>query len=106
MGDIGMIKGGGLPGCSDKKKGRRRHSRSQGHQQRSRGLPERRGGRNNKYRENKCNTKHDKAKSSARGVLTWHYTLPAKGGASGNVSPKFGIFRHTNRRAKVACSLC
>ena len=54
MDDIGMIKGGAfLEALLQTKKIRQRRSRSQG-QHRSRGLPERRGGRNNKYTANKA----------------------------------------------------
>ena len=80
MGDIGMIKGGACMEAPLKgKNGRRRRSRSLRHHQRSRGLPERRGGRNNKYKAHRCITKHDMEIRGARGVLTQGYTIPAKG---------------------------
>ena len=75
------------------KKCRRWRSRSQWHQQWSRGLPERRGERNNKYRANKCNTMHDKTISSARGVLPQCYTIPAKGGNILESFPEVWHFR-------------
>ena len=107
MGDIGMIKGGAcLEAPLKGKKVRRQRSRSQGHQQWSRGLPERRGGRNSKYKANICNTKHDKAIRRARGVLTQCYTIPAKGETYGKVFPKFGIFGQMKRRGTVEGSLC
>ena len=66
MGDIGMIKGGAcLEAPLKGKKGRRRRSRSQWHLQWSRGLPERRGGRNNKYKANKASQS-----------ITWQYAVP------------------------------
>ena len=92
---------GCLPGSPVKgKKGRRRRSRSQWHHQRSRGLPERRGGRNNKYRANKCNTMHDKTISSARAVLTQCYTIPAKGDNIRECFPKVWHFRTIETEGK------
>ena len=81
MGDIGMIKGGAcLEAPLKGKKGRRRRSRSQGHQQRSRGLPEIRGGRNNEYNANINTTMRDVTMSGARCALTWYEVVPVKGG--------------------------
>ena len=102
MGDIRMIKGGCLEAPLKGKKGRRRRSRSQRHRQRSRGLPERRGGRNNKYRANKCNTLHDKTISSARGVLTRHYMLPAKGNNIRECFPEVWHFRTDETEGKIS----
>ena len=88
MGDIGMIKGVAclvaLAG-----RGRRRRSRSQGHQHRSRGLPERRGGRNSKYKQ----TDTRQEISSARGVLTRYYTIPVKGDNIRESFPEVWHFR-------------
>ena len=107
MGNIGMIKGGAcLEAPLKGKKGRRGRSRSQGHRQRSRGLPDRRGGINNKYKANKCNTMHDKTISRARGVLRRCYTIPAKGDNIRKVFPELGIFGRMNRRGKVRYCLC
>ena len=101
MGDIRMIKGGAcLEAPLKGKKGHHRRSRSQGHQQRCRGLPERRGGRNNKYRANKCNTMHDKTISSARAVLTQCYTIPAKGDNIRECFPKVWHFRTIETEGK------
>ena len=49
---------------------------------------------------------HDMTISGARGVLTWHYTLPVEGETFGKVFPGLGIFGQTNRSRKVACLLC
>ena len=68
-GRIGMIKGACMEALLKRNKCRRRRSRSQG-QHRSRGLPERRGGRNSKYIANRGNTKHDMTIRSAKRALT------------------------------------
>ena len=74
MGDIGMIKEGAcLEAPLKGKKGRRRRSRSQGHQQRSRGL--KRGDK--QYIQSKQVQYYAwQVKSNARGVLTQCYTIP------------------------------
>ena len=65
MGDMGMIKGGAcLEALLKRKKCRHRRSRSQG-RHRSRGLPERRGGRDKKYKAN-----------IAPQSITWEYDMP------------------------------
>ena len=64
MSDIRMLKEGLLAWLLWQGGGRRRRSRSKG-QHRSRGLPERRGGRNNKYKPNKASQS-----------ITWQYVVP------------------------------
>ena len=51
------------------------------------------GGRNNKYRANKCNTMHDKTISRARGVLTRCYAVPGKGENIREIFPEVWHFR-------------
>mgnify|MGYP005821983547 CR=1 FL=1 len=106
MGDIGMIKGGA---CLVAQTRRRVVVDVVDHRGISSGLEvyrRRRGGRNSKYKAHRCNTKHDKTISNARGVLTQGYTIPAKGETSGDVFSKFGIFGQMKRRGTAACSLC
>ena len=55
MGDIGMLKGFACLAALRQRAERQRRSRSRQHRQ-PRGLPERRGGRNNKY---KAQMQHD-----------------------------------------------
>ena len=62
-----------------KKKGRRWCSHTQTNQRRSRGLPVKKRGRNNKYNANKCMTMHDKANSGARCALTRYEVVSVKG---------------------------
>ena len=54
-------------------------SRTGQQQRRSRSLPKRRGGRNNKYSANISKTMQDMTKSGARCVLTQYEVMPAKG---------------------------
>ena len=80
MGDIGMIKrGGACLVAQARRRGRQLHSRTGRQQRRSRSLPKRRGGRNNKYNANISMTMRDKTINSVRDVLTQGYTIPAKG---------------------------
>ncbi len=79
MGDIGMIKGGACLVALARERGRQLRSRTGQQQRRSRSLPERRGGRNNKYDANKCMTMHDMTKRDAKCALTRYEVVPVKG---------------------------
>ena len=99
-----VIKGrGGLPGCSGKKEGRQQRSWT-GHQQRrqSRSLPERRGGRNNKYNTNISMTVHDKTSNGATGALTRYEVVPVKGGNIREKIPGVSHFR-TDEPEEESC---
>ena len=65
-----VIKGGACLVALARRRGRQLRSRTGQQQRRSRSLPERRGGRNNKYNANICMTMHDMTMSVARCVLT------------------------------------
>ena len=54
---------------------------------------ERRGGRNNKYNENKCMTMHDMTKRDARCALTRYKVVPVKGGNIREIIPGVSCFR-------------
>ena len=69
----------------------RRRSRSPGHQ-RPRGLPERRGGRNNEYKVNRCISMHDMTSNDARRALTWYEVVPVKGGKHPGKYPRCFVF--------------
>ena len=74
-----VIKGGACLVALARERGRQLHSRTGQQQRRSRGLPKRRGGRNNKYSANISKTTQDMTKSGARCVLTQYGVMLAKG---------------------------
>ena len=61
-----VIKGGACLVALARERGRQLRSRTGQQQRRSRGLPERRGGRNNEYHANRCISMHDKTSNDAR----------------------------------------
>ena len=100
-----VIKGGACLVALARERGRQLRSRT-GASASSRGLPKRRGGRNNEYNANRCITMHDMTSSVARSALTRYEVIPVKGETSGEISPVFRVFGPMNRRGKVVCSLC
>ena len=101
-----VIKGGACLVALARRSGRQLRSRTGQQQRRSRSLPERRGGRNNEYKVNRCISMHDMPRSNARRALTRYEVILVKGGTSGKVFLVFRVFGQRNRRGKVACSLC
>ena len=88
-----VIKGGACLVALASRRDRQLRSRTGKQQCRSRSLPERRGGRNNKRIAGKCNTMHDKTISRARGVLTRYEVIPVKGGNIRESIPGVSRFR-------------
>ena len=74
-----MIKGGACLVALARERGRQLRSRTGQQQRRSRSLPKRRGGRNNKYSANISKATQDMTKSGARCVLTQYEVMPTKG---------------------------
>ena len=74
-----VIKGGACLVALARRRGRQLRSRTGQQQRRSRSLPKRRGGRNNKYSANISKTTQDMTKSGARCALTQYEVMPAKG---------------------------
>mgnify|MGYP000939417881 CR=1 FL=1 len=100
-----VIKGGACLVALARERGRQHRSRTGQQQRRSRSLPERRGGRNNEYKVNRCISMHDMSRSDARRALTWYEEVLVKGETSGKVSPVFRVFGQRSRRGKVAGSI-
>jgi hypothetical protein len=75
--------------------GRRRSSRTQQCRRQSRCLLERRGGRNNKHKADKCNTMHAMAICCAGCDLTYGYTIQMKGK---NIRECFPVSGHLSDR--------
>ena len=88
-----------------KRTGRPGRSRTR-EQRQSQSLPERRGGRNNKYKANKCNTMHDMAVCCARGGLMQHYTSQTERKLSRDVFPAPDSYRYMDPEEKVPCLQC
>ena len=88
-----VIKGGACLVSLARERGRQHRSRSgYQHQRQSRSLPERRGGRNNKYNANISMTMRDMTMSGARGALTRQQVVSVKGGGtSGRYSRCFAF---------------
>ena len=74
-----VIKGGACLVALARERGRQLRSRTGQQQRRSRSLPKRRGGRNNKYSANISKTTQDMTRSGARCVLTQYEVMSAKG---------------------------
>ena len=100
-----VIKGGACLVALARERGHQLRSRTGQQQRRSRSLPERRGGRNNEYRVNRCISMHDMSRSDARRALTWYEVVPVKGGNIREVFPVFRVFGQRSRRGKVASSI-
>ena len=89
-----MIRGGGACLVAlARERGRQLRSRTEQQQRRTRSLPERRGGRNNKYNANISMTVHDKTSNGARGALAWYEVVPVKGGNIRENIPGVSRFR-------------
>ena len=88
-----MIKGGACLVALARERGRQLPSRPGQQQHRSRSLPKRRGGRNNKYSANISKTTQDTIKSEASCVLTHYEVMPAKGENIRESIPGVSCFR-------------
>ena len=88
-----VIKGGACLIALARRRGRQLRSRTGQQQRRSRGLSERRGGRNNEYHVNRCISMHDMTSNDARRALMWYEVMPVKGGNIRENIPGVSCFR-------------